>query len=297
MLVDLIARIREHRWGSMKERLTALAEELNRLDPRDFIPAEQFAFTQLRAEARHFATIRNKYWYRQLEQHNKAAGRIRSYTSSLEGLGPSQAELLETIDVNIMAERCITDSIDEWSSPIAASLENIKAVLDSYGGVNSNAAGRPFTFIGNADIRTIVERDYRDLSLKLLPSGAWKSVVVTAGGILEGILFDALTRDPARVAAAMASPKAPRRSRQNGGGAKDITRDTREDEWSLADMIHVAADLGYISLDREKSIDQSLRGYRNYVHPRVEVRNMKPLREAEALMAKGSLDAICDDIK
>ena len=47
-----------------------------------------------------------------------------------------------------------------------------------------------------------------------------------ARGILEAILYDLLTRDGARAAAAMASKEAPRK---RGGLVRDITNDTAED--------------------------------------------------------------------
>src|SRR5262249_46969295 len=138
-----------------------------------------------------------------------------------------------------------------------------------------------------------VERDYRELAVCLLPGGAWKSAVVLAGSILEAILYDQLTRDAARVAAAMASPKAPRKK---GGVVKDITQDTAEAEWRLSDLIDVCVDLTILPQARADTIDQVLRDYRNFVHPRKELKAAHPCAEAEATLAKGALDAVCNHL-
>ena len=47
-------------------------------------------------------------------------------------------------------------------------------------------------------LRAIIERDYKKLSQTLMPDCAWKNAVVIAGSILEAVLYDLLTRDPAR---------------------------------------------------------------------------------------------------
>lgn len=48
-----------------------------------------------------------------------------------------------------------------------------------------------FAFIADERFQKILERDYEELQL-LCPQTATKSVVVLAGGIIEGLLFDAL---------------------------------------------------------------------------------------------------------
>jgi hypothetical protein len=65
-------------------------------------------------------------------------------------------------------------------------------------------------------------------------------------------------------------------------------------DWTLHDMIEVAADIGLIPNDRSKTFDQVLRDYRNFVHPKKEVRAGHPCTEAEAMMAKGALDGVCN---
>jgi hypothetical protein len=177
--------------------------------------------------------------------------------------------------------------LESWpkdKAPVAAQLNRLVKVLDGYG-IQAKGA-RVFRWLQDADLRGIVERDYRELAVILLPAGAWKSTVITAGSILEAILVDLITKDPVRLAAAQASATAPKVAR--GGAAKPF------DDWRLVDYIRVGADIALIPADREKTFDQVLRDYRNFVHPKKEIRAAHPCGEGEALLAKGGLDALCD---
>ncbi|WP_160680667.1 hypothetical protein [Clostridium sp. C8-1-8] len=156
-------------------------------------------------------------------------------------------------------------------------------ILDTYGYLYIPSR-RDFKFIHNNDLRTIIERDYFELNTKLFPEGAWKSTVILAGSILEAILYDVLT-NPIYVGQATASRKAPR------------NLSLFEGEWKLQNLIRVAGDIKLIPSDRVKSIDQVLRSYRNFVHPKVEIKIKYPCTEAEGLMAKGNLEAICNHLE
>jgi len=155
-------------------------------------------------------------------------------------------------------------------------------VLDLYGGDGSAAELRSFAFVKSADVKALVERDYRELSLILFPSGAWKSTVVMAGSILEAILFDRLTADAGSIAKSLAAPRSPKKA------------DLVKGEWKLYQLIEVAEDLGQLPRNRTAAIDTVLRDYRNFIHPVKELRSAHPCTEAEACMAKGALDAICN---
>ncbi len=162
-------------------------------------------------------------------------------------------------------------------------------VLDGYAGENSQAITRSFAFVPDAGLRSIVERDYKELSLILFPGGAWKSTVIMAGSILEAILFSLLASDPVRNAAAMSSTKAPK--------SKGTIKLLEGENWKLDDLIRVAADINLIPVNRADTFDQTLRDYRNFVHPNKEVRSGHPCTEAEALMAKGALDGVCNHLE
>lgn len=216
---------------------TALAEEVNRLDPRDFLPEAQYEFVKLRLYVRYLA-----------------------------GLTTIQFTTEETKKYQ---ERC----------------NRLIVVLDKYGGEGSRAITRDFSFVTDPDLRTIVERDYRELSLRVFPSGAWKSVVIMAGSILEAILYDVLTKDAATLVKTKASREAP-----------PTKFDIMKGEWKLEQLIKVAADVNVIPAARADSIDQVLRDYRNFVHPKKELRSAHPCSEAEAYMAKGALDGVCNHL-
>jgi hypothetical protein len=78
---------------------------------------------------------------------------------------------------------------------------------------------------------------------------------------------------------------------------KDILANTAEDEWRLVNLIEVAVDLGLLPQDRADTIDQVLREYRNFVHPRKELKAAHPCTEAEAYLAKGALDGVCNQLE
>ena len=166
---------------------------------------------------------------------------------------------------------------------VAALGRAVSKCPDYYGGEGSRAVSRSFAFINDPDLRTIVERDYRELSLILLPGGAWKSVVVMSGSILEAILYDQLTKDAPTQASAAASSAAPKRDIAKGG-------------WTLHDLIQVTLALKLLPVDRVESIDRILRDYRNFVHPKKELRDAHPCTEAEALLSKGALDSVCNHL-
>ncbi len=217
--------------------LRALPEELNRLDPRDFVPAARADFVFARIQARQWATA----------------------STIVEAQAPQ---------ITAMAERVIS-------------------ALEHYGGDGSQVAFRSFAFIKDTYLRQIIERDYRELRLKVFPSRAWKSTVVLAGSILEAILLDHLISDTSVQAKAKASKKAPK-------DRAGTVRDPAAGDWKLVDMIEVAADIGLLPADRAKSFDQVLRDYRNFVHPKKELRAKHPCTEAEALMSVGALEGACN---
>ncbi len=103
--------------GEVFNLLRALGEEIDRLDPRDFVPDGQYRFVRLRMKTRHWAL----------------------QTSLSSALYPQFADLGR--------EAC--------------------NVLDLYAGEGSLASVRSFHFVSDPELRVIVERDYRELSLFL----------------------------------------------------------------------------------------------------------------------------------
>lgn len=280
-------------FGDMGDRFKTLAEELNRLDPRDFLPAARVKFVDRRRELRALSGMPNEPWE---QMHVLFCSHANEVSRLEKQISPSSSSSLVGIDLlgytgELRKCRETHRKDTDFVRNAQELCESIVVLLDSWGGEGSQAVKRSFAFVVNADLRAIVERDYNDLAMKLLPSEAWKSAVVMAGSILEAIVYDQLTREPARIAAAMAWPAAPR---LRGGGVRDITVDDRHNEWSLANLIGAAAHLQIVSQDDADAINVTLRDYRNFVHPRVEIRNAHECTEAEATAAKGMLDMICN---
>lgn len=85
-------------------------------------------------------------------------------------------------------------------------------------------------------------------------AGAYLSVVLLCGSVLEAVLLGASQKDPSRFNQASASPKAA------DGTVK------RFHEWSLAQFIDVACEIGLLKPDVKK-FSHGLRDFRNYIHP------------------------------
>jgi hypothetical protein len=96
-----------------------------------------------------------------------------------------------------------------------------------------------------------------------------------------------MTGSPSIKQSSLASNKAPK---DRSGNVRDLDAG----EWKLYDLIEVATDISMLPKDRSKSIDQVLRDYRNFVHPKKEIRAKYPCTEAEAMMAVGALEAVCN---
>ena len=89
---------------------------------------------------------------------------------------------------------------------------------------------------------------------KALASGAYLSVVLLCGSILEAVLLGRAQRDPAKFNSSKASP------RTTEGKVRAFH------EWTLANFIDVASELGILKLDVKK-FSHGLRDFRNYIHP------------------------------
>jgi hypothetical protein len=286
----------------MHDRIATLAEELDRLDPRDFIPGTQFDFVECRRKIRALKITTELQWHEWSVSLKFARANLREKQQQFETLEENRADKrsrrkeavpsdtsLRLSDEITNLNAAIKDSESVFSEPKEL-CDHVLSLLDMYAGQGSQSVTRSFAFVANAHLRAIIERDYKELSLNLLPGHAWKSAVIMAGSILEAILHDQLTRDRERVTLSMAWPDAPK----NKGVVRDIEKDDRDNEWVLAKLIGCAAHLTILDKSDAGAIHRALRDYRNFVHPRVEIRNAHQCTEAEATMAKGTLDMICN---
>jgi hypothetical protein len=89
---------------------------------------------------------------------------------------------------------------------------------------------------------------------KALAAGASLAVIFLCGSVLEGVLLGAAQQHPEKFNRCPSSPKTPE------GKVKPFH------EWSLAQLIDVAHDVGLLKLDVKK-FSHGLRDFRNFIHP------------------------------
>lgn len=208
---------------------------------------------------------------------------IKGISKELHRLDPR--DFVPEVQADFVSVRSIIDwaSKDECINvdDIENYLNELISILDKYGGEGSRYESRHFDFISDKELKAIIERDYRELSVFLFPMGAWKSCVIMSGSILEAILYDILGSHKF-IQQSNSSTKSPK------------SKNLHKGEWSLQNLIDVAVDIRVIPEKRAHTIDQVIRDYRNFVHPNKEIRSAHPCSEAEALLAKGALDGICN---
>ncbi len=105
----------------------------------------------------------------------------------------------------------------------------------------------------DAEVASIFEARL-DEARVALSAGAHLSVIFLCGSVLEAVLLGAAHQSPARFNQANATPKT----------ANGLPK--RFHEWSLAQLIDVACQIGVLKLDIKK-FSHGLRDFRNYIHP------------------------------
>ncbi len=124
-----------------------------------------------------------------------------------------------------------------------------------------------FSFVFDNKLAMIIDRDYRELQ-GLDPQKDTKSVIVLAGGIMEGLLFDAL----------VASGKW---TFQQACGNY------------LKDMIGPAMSKGIITEDRLASV---VRKYRNLIHPGHEIKEEMIFDASDASLSKTAVEIFIREV-
>lgn len=104
----------------------------------------------------------------------------------------------------------------------------------------------------NTQVVPIVEARLNEVRVAL-GAGAHLSVIFLCGSILEAVLLGAAQQTPGKFNQAKATP------------TKDDSP-KRFHEWSLAQLINVACEIGILKLDIKK-FSHGLRDFRNYIHP------------------------------
>lgn len=129
----------------------------------------------------------------------------------------------------------------------------------------SEAPSRDFSFIKDEGLRKIIERDYEEIQ-RAVSARCWKSVMILCGGAIEAILLDCLSQNIEKSSLAKSAPKG------------NIER------WSLEELIKVSRELELIEPGVDR-LSQSVRTYRNLVHPSNELTNRLKVGAEEAKIA------------
>lgn len=108
-----------------------------------------------------------------------------------------------------------------------------------------------------AAVAPIIESRLREAQ-KVLEVGAYLSVIVLCGSVLEGVLLGNAQNNPAKFNRSSASPKA------KDGSVK------RFHDWTLSELIDVATNVGVLKPDVQ-TFSHGLRDFRNYIHPYQEM--------------------------
>lgn len=125
-----------------------------------------------------------------------------------------------------------------------------------------------FSFIFDVRIREILERDYAELE-GLSTRTSTKSTLVISGGIIEGLLLDALI----------------------ASGKFTFEQACQK---RLIDMIKLANDKNILTEDR---LTDSIRNYRNLIHPSKEIKDKMVWDEKDAELARTAVDIVVREVR
>ena len=117
---------------------------------------------------------------------------------------------------------------------------------------------------------------------KALEAEAPLAVIFLVGSTLEGLLAELATAQAATFTASGAAPK------NKEGKVKP------PQEWTLSELIAVAKDIGVLSADVAEHADQ-VRNFRNYIHPRQQLKeNFAPRAETAKIAQQVLIGALKD---
>lgn len=135
----------------------------------------------------------------------------------------------------------------------------------------SKALPSEFSFIRNNDLRELLETDWKE-SQVVHAAHAWKSCVILCGSILEGMLFDILSRDePKTLTAYRSLPTTTRPA-------------TSVSDLNLASLVDVASAIKILP-PGTFHLSHALRHSRNLVHPEKLLREKVEITEEDASIA------------
>lgn len=218
----------------------------------------------------------------------------------------SKAVILRQIWLNEPLEKVAKlniDLLEHWHLGRLAANQELTAFEERVYADLVGTFGDLDTSVSSASLEFLA-RDFGDIDLSLLPkelttpqvvearlaeierclgAKAPLAVVFLVGSTLEGLLFEVALAHPA---AFTADPSAP----QVRGQIKQL------DTWTLAELIIVARSLGVVGTDVAKHADH-VRDFRNYIHPRQQLRENFEPRMVTAEIARQVLMAALADLR
>ena len=144
-----------------------------------------------------------------------------------------------------------------------------------------------FSFMKDSRLRSIAERDRRSLTVARQTEQT-KMALVLAGSVIEALLLDVLEHDKTATREAAVAVKGLRKESDPAIGR--MKPGSTPEKWPFLVLIAVSgqAGLGVLS-KRAESVADTLRDWRNYVHPAQErnVTDEIPLGPNDAALAEG----------
>jgi len=193
--------------------------------------------------------------------------------------GTSKAKKMRAFweqEQDILVSRVLAEMLDSYEANCELNSQEVDApVLEKARSIVARLSGKPKPAKPAQTTDEFLHREFTIPSIQKLPieaqtasiiegrltearaalqAGAYLSVIFLCGSVLEAVLLGAAQKEPARFNQAKASPKAA------DGSVK------RFHEWSLAQLIDVASEIGVLKLDVKK-FSHGLRDFRNYIHP------------------------------
>ena len=136
--------------------------------------------------------------------------------------------------------------------------------------------------LGLDDELLTVVRDRLEEAQKCLQANAPLAVIFLTGSILEGILLCVTCKNPKLFNLATSAPK------EKDGKVKNFP------EWSLAQLIDTANQVGMLKLDVKK-FSHELRDFRNYIHPyQQSISGFSPNKHTAEICLQVLMAAIAD---
>lgn len=193
--------------------------------------------------------------------------------------GTSKAKKLRAFwgsEPDALVGAVLSEMLDSYEADCELNGKDLdRALLDRARGIVGRVTGGPVDLNGAKKESEFLDREFSIPHIHKLPvdaqvapivvarldearvalgAGAHLSVIFLCGSVLEAVLLGAAQQGAARFNQARATPKTADSSPK------------RFHEWSLAQLIDVACEVGALKLDVKK-FSHGLRDFRNYIHP------------------------------